>query len=187
MERYSIGQVAQMYGLAPSALRYYDKEGLLPFVERTEGGARLFKEEDLEWLTIIECLKNTGMPIKMIKQFIDWCLEGDPTIERRLAWLTIIECLKNTGMPIKMIKQFIDWCLEGDPTIERRLALIEEHRASVVEQIEQLREHLDLLDYKRWYYEVAQQAGSCDVHRKLSEDEVPERFRARHCACKNAR
>lgn len=150
MERYSIGQVAQMYGLAPSALRYYDKEGLLPFVERTEGGARLFKEEDLEWLTIIECLKNTGMPIKMIKQFIDWCLEGDPTIERRLA-------------------------------------LIEEHRASVVEQIEQLREHLDLLDYKRWYYEVAQQAGSCDVHRKLSEDEVPERFRARHCACKNAR
>ena len=74
MKRYTIGEVAKMYGIAPSALRYYDKEGLLPFIERTEGGARLFKEEDLEWLTTIECLKDTGMPIKMIKQFIDWCL-----------------------------------------------------------------------------------------------------------------
>ena len=150
MKHYTIGEVAKMYGLAPSALRYYDKEGLLPFVERTEGGARLFKEEDLEWLTTIECLKNTGMPIKMIRQFIDWCLEGDPTIERRLA-------------------------------------LIEEHRASVVQQIEQLKEHLDLREYKRWYYEVAQQAGSCDVHRQLAQDQIPEQFRARHCACQKAR
>lgn len=71
-------------GVAPSTLRYYDKEGLLPFVERSGGGIRMFKGEDIEWLSIIECLKKTGMPIKEIKQFIDWCIEGDSTIDKRL-------------------------------------------------------------------------------------------------------
>lgn len=71
-------------GVAHSTLRYYDKEGLLPFVERSGGGIRMFKDEDIEWLSIIECLKKTGMPIKEIKRFIDWCIEGDSTINKRL-------------------------------------------------------------------------------------------------------
>lgn len=43
----------------------------------------MFKDEDFGWLNIIECLKKTGMPIKDIKTFIDWCIEGDSTIEKR--------------------------------------------------------------------------------------------------------
>lgn len=82
---YTVGQAAQRLGVAPSTLRYYDKEGLLPFVERTQGGIRRFREEDFEWLAIIECLKKTGMPIKEIRRFIDWCIEGDATIDKRLA------------------------------------------------------------------------------------------------------
>ncbi len=81
---YTIGEMAKRMGVAPSTLRYYDKEGLLPFVERSGGGIRMFKDEDTEWLSIIECLKKTGMSIKEIKQFIDWCIEGDSTIDRRL-------------------------------------------------------------------------------------------------------
>ena len=81
---YTIGEMAKKMGVAPSTLRYYDKEGLLPFVERSGGGIRMFKGEDIEWLSIIECLKKTGMPIKEIKQFIDWCIEGDSTIDKRL-------------------------------------------------------------------------------------------------------
>lgn len=81
---YTVGEMAKRIGVAPSALRYYDKEGLLPFVERTSGGARRFKESDDEWLAIITCLKKTGMPIKEIKTFVDWCMEGDGTIEKRL-------------------------------------------------------------------------------------------------------
>ena len=81
---YTIGEMAKKMGVAPSTLRYYDKEGLLPFVERSGGGIRMFKDEDIEWLSIIECLKKTGMPIKEIKQFIDWCIEGDSTIDKRL-------------------------------------------------------------------------------------------------------
>lgn len=76
--------MAKKMGVAPSTLRYYDKEGLLPFVERSGGGIRMFKDEDIEWLSIIECLKKTGMHIKEIKRFIDWCIKGDSTINKRL-------------------------------------------------------------------------------------------------------
>ncbi|WP_411344248.1 MerR family transcriptional regulator [Paenibacillus sp. WLX1005] len=83
MGHYSIGEVAKMLNLTSYTLRYYDKEGLLPFVERTAGGIRLFKDSDIEALRIIECLKDTGMPIKEIKIFIDWCSEGDTTLKQR--------------------------------------------------------------------------------------------------------
>lgn len=81
---YTVGEMAKKLNVAPSTLRYYDKEGLLPFVERSGGGIRVFKDEDFEYLSTIECLKKTGMPIKDIKTFIDWCIEGDSTIEQRL-------------------------------------------------------------------------------------------------------
>ncbi|MEL7655175.1 MAG: MerR family transcriptional regulator [Bacillota bacterium] len=80
---YSIGQVAKMLNLTIYTLRYYDKEGLLPFVERTLNGTRVFKESDLDALKIIECLKATGMPIKDIKNFIDWCSLGDSSLQQR--------------------------------------------------------------------------------------------------------
>lgn len=82
--RYTIGQAAKKIGVSIDTLRYYDKEGLLPFVERTPSGLRSFKESDFEWLAVITCLKNTGMSIKNIKVFIDYCLEGDATLEKRL-------------------------------------------------------------------------------------------------------
>ena len=84
MIHYTIGEMAELLGVATSTLRYYDKEGLLPFVERTAGGIRRFKESDLEWLVTIEHLKKTGMSIRDIRIFIDWCMEGDGTIACRL-------------------------------------------------------------------------------------------------------
>ena len=83
--RYTIGEMAGLMGVAPSALRYYDKEGLLPFVERTEGGSRVFKDSDYEALKVIDYLKRAGLSIKEIRAFIDMAEEGDATIEARLA------------------------------------------------------------------------------------------------------
>lgn len=83
MEGYTIGQAAEKTGLTVSTLRYYEKEGLLPFVERTSGGQRIYKDDDFGWLSVIECLKNTGVPIRDIKQYIDWCMEGDTTLQQR--------------------------------------------------------------------------------------------------------
>jgi len=83
MKTYSISEVATELNLTVYTLRYYDKEGLTPFVERTPSGIRVFKETDIDALKIIECLKATGMPIKEIKQFIDWCSDGDSTLQQR--------------------------------------------------------------------------------------------------------
>ena len=81
---YSIGQVAQKTGLSTHTLRYYEKEGLLPFVKKSGSGLRIFSDSDLGWLAMIECLKETGMPLKGIKQYIDWFIEGDSTLQNRL-------------------------------------------------------------------------------------------------------
>lgn len=81
---YTVGEAAKILNIAPSALRYYDKEGLLPFVERSSGGIRVFKEEDFNWLFIIDCLKKSGLSIKDIKKYIDMSMLGDETIEQRL-------------------------------------------------------------------------------------------------------
>ena len=75
---YTVGEIAKKLGIPASTLRYYDKEGLLPFVERSGSGIRMFKDSALEWLSVIECLK------KAIKKFVDWCMEGDATIAQRL-------------------------------------------------------------------------------------------------------
>lgn len=82
---YTIGQMAKLFGISASTLRYYDKEGLLPFVRRSASGIRSFDEKDFEWLYIIECLKKAGMSIGEIRQYIVLALEGDATIEERLA------------------------------------------------------------------------------------------------------
>lgn len=84
---YSIGQVAKKMGLTAHTLRFYEKEGLLPFVRKTSSGLRVFMESDLEWLVIIECLKGCGLQLKDIKQYIDWCQDGDATINQRLELL----------------------------------------------------------------------------------------------------
>ena len=79
---YTIGQVAEMFGLPISTLRYYDKQGLFPQLIR-ESGIRKFSENEIEALRIIECLKKSGLEIKDIKLFMDWCAEGPATYSDR--------------------------------------------------------------------------------------------------------
>ena len=81
---YSIGQVAKKTGLSTHTLRYYEKEGLLPFVRKNGSGLRVFADSDIGWLEMIECLIGVGMPLKGIKQYIDWYREGDTTLPERL-------------------------------------------------------------------------------------------------------
>lgn len=81
---YTVGEMAKLLGVTASTLRYYDKAGLLPFVERSSGGIRMFRESDIEWLRVIECMKKAGMSIKDIRQYIELALKGDDTIELRL-------------------------------------------------------------------------------------------------------
>lgn len=80
---YSIGQVSESFSLPVSTLRFYDKEGLFPNLER-KSGIRKFSDRDLEALHVIECLKKSGLEIRDIKQFMQWCSEGPSTYPQRL-------------------------------------------------------------------------------------------------------
>ncbi len=84
---YTIKQAAEKMNVTAHTLRYYDKEGLLPFVSRDKSGNRIFTEGDLEWLGLISCLKNTGMPIKQTGTYIQWCAAGDASLGARRQML----------------------------------------------------------------------------------------------------
>lgn len=137
---YTVGEMAKILGVPASTLRYYDKEGLLPFVERTSGGIRMFKEQDYEWLKIIECMKKAGMPIKDIKNYIELALEGDTTIHKRLE-------------------------------------LFQKQKQLMQEKMKSMQHTLDVLDYKCWYYETAENAGSVDVMKNIPADKIPQKYR----------
>lgn len=137
---YTVGEMAKKLGIPASTLRYYDQEGLLPFLERSSSGIRMFQDGDYEWLQVIECLKKTGMKLKDIRVFI------------RMA-------------------------MQGDETIDARLKLIRKQRESVEKQMEELRQTLATLDFKCWYYETAQAAGTTSVPRNMTLDEIPEQYR----------
>lgn len=79
---YTIGQAAEMFNLPISTLRYYDKQGLFPQLTR-ESGIRKFSDNEIEALRVIECLKKSGLEIKDIKLFMDWCVEGASTYANR--------------------------------------------------------------------------------------------------------
>lgn len=81
---YSIGEVVKKTGLSAHTLRYYEKEGLLPFVTKNSSGLRVYATTDLRWLSMIECLKDSGLQIKGIRQYIEWFRQGDSTLLQRL-------------------------------------------------------------------------------------------------------
>ncbi len=80
---YSIGEISNLTGITISTLRYYDREGMFPDMERSNGGIRVFSDTELNTLQVIECLKVSGMSIKDIKEFLIWCQEGDASLDKR--------------------------------------------------------------------------------------------------------
>ncbi|WP_419882913.1 MerR family transcriptional regulator [Peribacillus sp. B-H-3] len=110
---YTIGQAAKINQLTISQLRYYDNQGLLPFLKRNEKGDRIFDEGALKFLDMILCLKNTGMPIKKIKQFIEWTMNGDEdTLPQRLEMMkqqenSILQQIRETQENLMKIQQKI--------------------------------------------------------------------------------
>lgn len=105
---YTIGQVSEMFGLPISTLRYYDKQGLFPTMKR-ESGIRKFSDTELEALKIIECLKKSGLEIKDIKQFMEWCTQGPETYSLRKELFVkqkalVEEEIKNMQKVLDMLK-----------------------------------------------------------------------------------
>ena len=82
---YTTAKAAEKIGISAHTLRFYDKEGLLPNIGRDEYGNRRFTDNDFQWLSLLQCLKNTGMSLKDIKRFAECTTIGDDTIDERLA------------------------------------------------------------------------------------------------------
>ena len=80
---YSVKETAEIVGLTEHTIRFYTDKGLVPNVTRDRNNNRLFDEESINWLTGVKYLKECGMSIEAIKDYVDLCLEGNSTIEQR--------------------------------------------------------------------------------------------------------
>lgn len=81
---YSIKEMAELTGLPPSTLRYYDKQGLLPNLRRDANNNRIFSDEDFRNLRLIDCLKRSGLSIRDIRTYIKLMKKGDASLNERL-------------------------------------------------------------------------------------------------------
>ncbi|MBA1392363.1 MerR family transcriptional regulator [Lactobacillus sp. XV13L] len=80
---YSVHEAADKMGLTAYTLRYYDNHGMLPYVKRDENNNRIFDDVDLEWIKIIICLRETGMPLKNIQHYLQLVKQGEATVPER--------------------------------------------------------------------------------------------------------
>ena len=112
---YLIKDASKKLNISIYTLRYYDKEGLTPFVKKDENGVRKYTEEDLEWIRLLMNLRDIDMPISNIKEYIQLYLQGDKTIdERRDLMCRYTEYIKkkientinNLEMAIRKLKQY---------------------------------------------------------------------------------
>lgn len=112
---YTIGQVSEMFNLPISTLRYYDKVGFFPNLKR-KGNIRYFDDQELGSLRLIECLKQSGLEIKDIKQFFEWSQEGPSTYGKRKELFenrrnAVLEEMKSLQRTLSML-EFKCWYYE---------------------------------------------------------------------------
>lgn len=103
---YTVKNISEKTGISAHTLRYYEKEGLLTDISRTKGGIRYYTDRDLEVLDLICCLKNTGMPLKEIKSFVQLSKHGNSTLKERCSILK--DHQKNMISQIEEMKLYLE-------------------------------------------------------------------------------
>lgn len=79
----TIKEVSEILNISQDTLRYYEKIGVIPIVKRTAGGIRNYQEEDIAWIQLATCMKNAGLPIKVMIDYLNLYQQGDSTIQAR--------------------------------------------------------------------------------------------------------
>ena len=79
----NISEVSKKYNIPIDTLRYYEKEGLLPPVRRTESGLRDYSEQDCGWVEFIKCMRGAGLSIDTLRQYITLYGKGNRTLQKR--------------------------------------------------------------------------------------------------------
>jgi len=107
---YTVGDLSKELNIPASTIRYYDSEGLLPFVERSNGGMRVFDDTGYQALLVLECLKQSGMSIKEMKSFIEMVKKGDDSLEdRRKLFESRRESLRKQMEELKSTEEILDF------------------------------------------------------------------------------
>ena len=78
-----IAEVSEKFGISTDTLRYYERVGLIPAVNRTESGIRDYNEVDLRRVEFIKCMRSAGLPVEALIEYISLVMQGDHTIESR--------------------------------------------------------------------------------------------------------
>ena len=78
-----IQEVSERYGLSADTLRYYERIGLIPTVNRTESGIRDYTEEDVRRVDFVKCMRSAGLPIEVLIDYMALVQKGDSTVATR--------------------------------------------------------------------------------------------------------
>jgi len=144
---YSIGEVSSATGIPISTLRYYDREGFFPNIERKGGGIRVFSDIEVGAIKTIECLKTSGLSIKDIKQFMDWCQEGDSSLQERCDMF--YERLDETAAQMEILQKTINMLKYKCWYYDTAIALKGEQ---AVRELPEEKMSNEILKYKNDYY-----------------------------------
>ena len=83
----TIKEVSEKYGISDDTLRYYERIGMIPPVTRTAGGIRNYTDKDQSWIELVLCMRNAGLPIEAIIEYVRLYQLGDSTFGERLQLL----------------------------------------------------------------------------------------------------
>ena len=122
-----IAEVSKKYELSADTLRYYERIGLIPGVNRNKSGIRDYTEEDCRWVEFIKCMRNAGLPIEVLIEYVTLFQQGDETIKARKELL------------IEQRKQLLGKMEDMKKTIERLDFKIERYEQGVVQKENELK------------------------------------------------
>lgn len=131
---YSMKEVCQKLDMTYETLKYYCNEGLIPNVKRDKNNYRIFDENTVNWISSLSCLKKCGMSIKDMKQYLDYCLQGESTIPERQVMLNkqrnfLLEKINELEKSINFInekQEFYNRVLDGSIPYQSYLINVEE-------------------------------------------------------------
>lgn len=117
----TISEVSKKYGLTQDTLRYYERIGLIPYINRTSSGIRDYTEEACKWIEFIKCMRLAGLPIETLIEYVALDQEGDSTITARKELLVeerekLIERIKEMQKTLERLNHKINRYEEAELT-----------------------------------------------------------------------
>lgn len=107
---YSMKETCESTGLTYDALKFYCNEGLIPNVKRDKNNYRIFNDNDIAWIKSLSCLKNCGMSIMEMKEYLELCLKGEDSIpERKIILDAKLRELEHKKQEIQESINYIHW------------------------------------------------------------------------------